>query len=62
MSGSYFWWDSILANVEICGKCGHFWKVWSFLEKQPFFQVNMAGLGKYHMGGCGRIGVHRDNP
>ena len=27
-------------------------------EKQLFFQVDMAGLGKYHMGGFGRIGVY----
>ena len=25
-----------------------------------FFQADMAGLGKYHMGGYGRIGVNRD--
>ena len=28
-------------------------------EKPPFFQAAMAGLGKYHMGGYGRIGVYR---
>ena len=31
------------------------------LEKWPFFRVDMAGLGIYHMGGYGRIGVYRDN-
>ena len=29
------------------------------MEKRPFFRANMAGLGKYHMGGYGRIGVYR---
>ena len=29
------------------------------LEKRPFFRADMAGLGKYHMGGYGRIGVCR---
>ena len=31
------------------------------LEKQPFFRADMAGLGIYHMGGYGRIGVYRVN-
>ena len=31
------------------------------LEKQPFFRADMAGLGKYSMGGYGRIGVYRVN-
>ena len=30
-------------------------------EKRLFFRADMAGLGKYHMGGCGRIGVYRVN-
>ena len=29
------------------------------MEKRPFFRTAMAGLGKYHMGGYGRIGVYR---
>ena len=29
------------------------------MEKRPFFQADMAGLGKYCMGGYGRIGVYR---
>ena len=29
--------------------------------KWPFFRVDMAGLGKYHTGGYGRIGVYRVN-
>ena len=29
------------------------------MEKQLFFRAAMAGLGKYHMGGYGRIGVYR---
>ena len=33
------------------------WKIW---EKQPFFRADLAGLGKYHTGGYGRIGVYRD--
>ena len=33
--------------------------MWKFLEKWPFFRADMAGLGKYHMGGYGRIGVYR---
>ena len=36
--------------------CG---RMWNFFEKQPFFRADMAGLGKYHMGGYGRIGVYR---
>ena len=31
------------------------------MEKQPFFRAAMAGLGKYYMGGYGRIGVYRVN-
>ena len=31
------------------------------MEKRPFFRAAMAGLGKYHMGGYGRIGVYRVN-
>ena len=29
------------------------------MEKQPFFPAAMAELGKYCMGGYGRIGVYR---
>ena len=29
------------------------------MEKRPFFRAATAGLGKYHMGGYGRIGVYR---
>ena len=29
------------------------------MEKRPFFRADMAGLGIYHMGGYGRIGVYR---
>ena len=29
------------------------------LEKRPFFWADMVGLGKYSMGGYGRIGVYR---
>ena len=36
-------------------KCG------IFFEKQPFFRADMAGLGRYHTGGYGRIGVYRIN-
>ena len=36
-----------------------FGKMWTFWEKQPFFRADMAGLGKCHMGGYGRIGVYR---
>ena len=46
MSGSYFLYGSIL---EKCGK---------FRKKRPFFRADMAGLGMYHMGGYGRIGVY----
>ena len=35
--------------------------MWKILEKRPFFRADMAGLGKYHMGGYGRIGVYRVN-
>ena len=29
------------------------------MENLPFFRAAMAGLGKYRMGGYGRIGVYR---
>ena len=29
------------------------------MEKLPFLRAAMAGLGKYHTGGYGRIGVYR---
>ena len=35
----------------------YFGKMWIFFEKRLFFRADMAGLGKYHMGGYGRIGV-----
>ena len=35
-----------------------FGKIW----KNMFFRVATAGLGKYRMGGYGRIGVYRVNP
>ena len=47
MGGSYFLLGS---NLE---------KFWKTLEKQPFFWADMAGLGKYHTGGFGGIGVYR---
>ena len=34
-------------------------KMWKFLEKWLFFRADMARLGKYCMGGYGRIGVYR---
>ena len=34
-----------------------FGKMWKNMEKRPFFRAAMAGLGEYHMGGHGRIGV-----
>ena len=37
----------------------YFGKMWTFLEKWPFFRADMAGLGKYYKGGYGRIGVYR---
>ena len=40
----------------------YFGKMWKFLEKRPFFRADMARLGKYHMGGYGRIGVYRVKP
>ena len=33
--------------------------MWKNIEKQPFFRAATAGLGKYHTGGYGRIGVYR---
>ena len=33
--------------------------MWKFLEKGLFFRADMAGLGKYCMGGYGLIGVYR---
>ena len=32
------------------------------MEKRQFFWTAMAGLGKYHTGGYGLIGVYRVNP
>ena len=29
------------------------------MEKRPFFRAATAGLGKYHTGGYGLIGVYR---
>ena len=49
MGGSYF---LSCSNLE---KYGKFWK------NGRFFQADMAGLGKYCMGGYGRIGVYRVN-
>ena len=43
MSGSYFF------------VWFYFGKMWKILEKRPY----MAGLGKYHTGGYGQIGVYR---
>ena len=37
---------SLSKNVE---------KMWKY---RPFFQAEMAGLGKYSTGRCGRIGVY----
>ena len=37
----------------------YFGKMWKFFEKRLFFRADMAGLGKYHTGGYGRIGVYR---
>ena len=39
MGGSYLLLGSKLENF------------WNFFKKRPFFRVDMAGLGKYHMGG-----------
>ena len=47
MSGYYFF---VGSNLE---KYGKFWK------NGRFFRADMAGLGKYSMGGYGRIGVYR---
>ena len=38
-----------------------FGKMWENMEKWLFFRAAMAGLGKYCMGGYGRIGVYRVN-
>ena len=37
----------------------NFGKMLIFLEKQSFFRADMARLGKYCMGGYGRIRVYR---
>ena len=34
--------------------------MWKISGKRPFFRADMAGLGIYHMGGYGRIGVYMD--
>ena len=44
----------ILSEWLTFGKCGKKWK------NGHFFWAAMAGLGKYRMGGHGRIGVYRD--
>ena len=31
------------------------------MQKRPLFRAAMAGLGKYHIGGYGQIGVYRVN-
>ena len=49
MGGSYF---LVSSNLEKYGKLG---------KNSIFFWTDMAGLGKYHMGGYGRIGVYRVN-
>ena len=36
-----------------------FWKNVEIFGKTVVFRAEMAGLGKYHMGGYGRIGVCR---
>ena len=41
LGGYYFLWVLIWKNMENSGK------------KRPFFQADMAGLGKYSMGGYG---------
>ena len=38
-----------------------FEKMWKNMEKRQFFRAAMAGLGKYRIGGYGRIGVYRVN-
>ena len=43
-------WGKYLSNSSILEKCG---------KKQLFFLAAMAGLGKYCMGGYGRIGIYR---
>ena len=47
MGGYYFF---VGFNLE---KYGKFWK------NGRFFRADMTGLGKYSMGGYGRIGVYR---
>ena len=37
----------------------YYGKIWKNLEKRPFFRAATAGLGIYHTGGYGRIGVYR---
>ena len=36
-----------------------FGKMWKNMEKQLFFRAATAGLGTYHTGSYGRIGVYR---
>ena len=38
-----------------------FGKMWKNMEKKGVFRADTAGLGKYCMGGCDRIGVERVN-
>ena len=38
---------------------GFYILIGSILEKRPFFQADLAGLGKCRTGGFGRIGVYR---
>ena len=53
------YWNSLTDSLFLVGpnlerKC--------FFFKQPFFRVGMSGLGKYHIGRYGRIGVYRIKP
>ena len=43
----------------ICGKYFVEGSLLEKLEKQPFFWMATAGLGKYRMGGYSQIGVYR---
>ena len=56
----------ILFVWSILEKCGMFWKngrfsgrIWPDWGNTTW--ADMAGLGKYHMGGYGQIGVYRVN-
>ena len=55
MSFNLIYWNPICGQYFL--DCTLLEKIGKIMEKRPFFRAAMAGLGKYSMGGYGRIGV-----